>query len=645
MLRQAKVKIVSVDAPFVEGEDNDYASHAEHEYLNNHIVVWNGLLSVLNQWVNDGHTSYSKWNRPITKDLNGDLPILAFPKDNCVGNLSSEDGKMLRYSASDEIVFENNVGSQAINGLDHLLGEVYYQKAANVYLYGSAIDVVSGTGSNNLFIHEDAALVQKEPANGSKDMATIEATVGVTFDNSDHGKTSVDFFGNVLNYDWHMMSTPLNNAKMGTKYSEYTTNTAHSDPALNWCDITELNNGYFPNGLVGQTDVKWDFYTYYEPQYHWINFKRDKANHYHYDEINGAHLNIAYPGTDQGLSDEASAACVFTPGKGYMMAISQDSYMSSKGVLNTGGETVEITNQEPGNIKYNKGWNLVGNPYQAYLDLTKVTAEKKQFYIYDAEQGIYVPYTADQSQNPVTPSRFIHPHQAFFMYTANSTTNFSFDYTWATAEVSDDGSSYFRGDEHQLNYPLVNLFAENERGNRDLTIIEFNRPELGGATKGLDGQNYGIIFTPEGMEKVPVHFETESEGTFTFTWSTHNGDFTSLRLIDNKTGVNYDMLANDSYTFEASPDDYASRFYITYTVTDIEEYNESSDSFAFFNGSEWVINGKGHMDVIDMTGRILYAAQLNNDQNRVHLDGVAKGVYLLRVIDNKVVRTQKIIVR
>ena len=92
--------------------------------------------------------------------------------------------------------------------------------------------------------------------------------------------------------------------------------------------------------------------------------------------------------------------------------------------------------------------------------------------------------------------------------------------------------------------------------------------------------------------------------------------------------------------------DYASRFYITYTCTGVdEEVMYESDNFAFFDGSEWVVNGKGQLDVIDMTGRVLYAEQLNNDQNKVNLDGFAKGVYLMRVIDNKVVRTQKIIVR
>lgn len=624
-----------------------------HEYLNGHTVVWDGLLSVLNQWVADDEiegkpSGLSTWNRPLTQTLNGDLPVLAFPKDNCLGNLAAEDGKMLYYSAFN-INPNTEAGETFNNGLDHLLGDVYNGKAANIFLYQSTTEVESGTVSNNLFINEDAALIQKA-TNG--EYPVINATVGITFDNSDHGKTSYDLYGNKLLYDWHMMSTPLANAPLGATYDESAT-MAFGTPV----NIQSLEGSYFPNGLISESnpavggDLKWDLYSYFEPQYHWINLKRSTNNHWH---IDGSHEAIV-----DSEGNNYQNETIFVPGKGYMMAINQDSYLSSTGILNTGGETIEITNQEPLSPTYNKGWNLVGNPYQAYLDLTKVTSTKNQFYIYDAEQGLYVPYTVGQSANSVTPSRYIHPHQAFFMYSADASSEYVFNYAWATADKAEDGSSYFRGGENQLNYPLVNLFAENQQGNRDLTIIEFNRPELGGASKvkglhnadfkiaaSLDGLDYGILFTPEGTERIPVHFQTEQDGTYTLTWDMQNGDFTSLRLIDNKTGVNYDMLANDSYTFEASADDFTSRFYITYTVTGLdEEVVFDSNSFAFFNGSEWVINGKGRLDVIDMTGRVLYAAQLSSDQNRVNLDGFAKGVYLLRVIDNKVVRTQKIIVR
>ena len=46
-----------------------------------------------------------------------------------------------------------------------------------------------------------------------------------------------------------------------------------------------------------------------------------------------------------------------------------------------------------------------------------------------------------------------------------------------------------------------------------------------------------------------------------------------------------------------------------------------------------------------MTGRVLFEQRLKNEQNRVNLDGYAKGVYLLRMIDNKIIRIQKIVVK
>ena len=638
-------KVGEDDNAYITPEDIIY-------YAGGKIEKWRGLLSTLNQWVKANPRNLQNvapWFRPTTDLINGDLPVLGFKKDNAMATLDS-DGKYLQYGS--------NVNA---NGIDVLLADFNDDETddaepeASLFHYGKAEQVKDAPTDNvKVYINEDAVLLQDPISSGNDGVQykPFKAVVGITFDNSDHGQTSYDYYGNKLLYDWHMMSTPLADAPLGATYDEGAT-MAFGAPV----NIQSLEGSYFPEGLITDNnpavggDLKWELYSYYEPQYHWINLKRSTNNHWH---IDGSHEAIV---DSEGVNYQNETT--FVPGKGYMMAISQDSYLSSTGILNTGGEIVEITNQEPLSPTYNKGWNLVGNPYQAYLDLTKVTSSKNQFYIYDAEQGVYVPYTVGQSANSVTPSRYIHPHQAFFMYSSAESEEYEFDYTWATAEQDENGLSYFRGSDNQLNYPLVNIFAENQLGNRDLTIIEFNRPELGGATKvkglhntdfkiaaSLNGLEYGILFTPEDTEKVPVHFQTEQDGIFTLTWDRQNGDFTSLRLIDNKTGVNYDMLANDRYTFEASADDFASRFYITYTVTGVdEEVVFDSNSFAFFNGSEWVINGKGRLDVIDMTGRVLYAAQLNSDQNKVNLDGFAKGVYLLRVIDNKVVRTQKIIVR
>ena len=611
-----KVSLVSGTSDYVATTIN---------YAGDTISTWPGMVSSLNKWVSE-NPGYTTWERPTSADINGDLPVLAFPKDNAMG---TTDGKFLRYGS--------NVNANGIDGLLSIFndnGEGDAEPDANIFFYGAATGVATVPSENvNVFINEDAVLIQADNAGDFK------ATVGITFDNSDHGKHAYDYYGNKLKYDWHFMSTPLSDASTGATYGQPQGN----GQGVN---ISNMTNGYFPNGLTMMNgDVKWDFYTYYEPEYHWINLKR--TDHYHID--GGAQINY-------NAADNTASGATFIPGKGYMMAISQDSYMSNTGTLNNGEVEITLTNQEPLTDNYNKGWNLVGNPYQAYLDLDKV--RNGSYYIYDAESGNYVPYAVTGSNNPVTPSRYIHPHQGFFMHAepAENQTTEAFTFTTAMATTQTEAGSYFRGNE-KVNYPLVNLFAQNERGNRDLTIVEFNRPELGGATKvsfmtsanfeiaaSMDGERYGLLFTPEGVDRVPVRFYTEENGTFTLTWSTYNGDFSSLLLVDNMTGTITDMLRSDHYTFDATTDDYASRFYITFTVTDVEEYNEGED-FAWFDGSEWVINGKGNLDVVDVLGRTVYSTRMTDEQNRVNLNGVAKGVYLLRVSEGNNTKVQKVVVR
>lgn len=217
----------------------------------------------------------------------------------------------------------------------------------------------------------------------------------------------------------------------------------------------------------------------------------------------------------------------------------------------------------------------------------------------------------------------------------------------------DAANSSFR--DWRPNYPLVNLFLSSDQGCTDVTVIEFERPKWGGATKlhelrsgnGLfygyhDGDHYAALFAPEGTERVPLWFEAKEDDIFTMKWNTANGDFSSLYLIDNLLGVQYDMLANDTYTFEGHKQDYYARFYIVFDVTDVEEL-EGDDNFVFFDGSQWVVTGDGDLDFIDMHGRILRTVRVSG-QTRVTLPKVASSVYLLRLSNPKGVKMQKIVV-
>ena len=230
----------------------------------------------------------------------------------------------------------------------------------------------------------------------------------------------------------------------------------------------------------------------------------------------------------------------------------------------------------------------------------------------------------------------------------------------------DENEGHFRdqGMNDRPAYPLVNLYLSSENGCADVTVIEFNRPEWGGALKmkelrrgnglfyahhGEDG--YAALFTKKGADRVPLWFVAKEDDTFTIKWNTANGEFLSLYLIDNLTGVTYDMLANDSYTFQGHEGDYPSRFLIVFELLeeDPEEPDEpevdddESQFFAFFDGSQWVVTGDGVLDLIDVYGHVLWRDRVNG-QCRLPLSDVASGVYLMRLTNNKGSKVQKIVV-
>ena len=673
---------------------SDYVHSNNIEYTDTHTINWNGLLWSLNKWVKTNPKSLdpvpTPWFRPTSANINGDLPVLAFASGNSLG---TTDGNLLRYGTTHD----------GNNGLDDLLtafndnntGEA--EPAAYLFLYDHATGVNNVPTSNvSVFINEDACLKQSNAAIAAdKDFGNT--TVGITFDNS--SRNAPDYYNNTLENDWHLMSTPLSNAKIGTTYShkdgsgQYTPDenvTYQTSPV----DISSMENSYFPNGLrmdmgSGYLDgVTWDFYSYYEPEYHWINMKRNKKNHFHRESIEGQYLNLplqwdiiggafmhyqiqytgytGFAGTvpssypyDQADNASDDDNCVFVPGKGYMMTISQESYLNSTGTLNKGEIRIPVTAMAPETVEdmaTDKGSNLVGNPYQAYLDLKAVqnTNSLSGFWIYDADQGVYVPYTQSASEgNPWTPSQYVHPHQGFFVV-VDSNDELIFDNSMAVTNHSNE--SYFR--EEGPRYPLVDLIVFDTLGNRDIAIVEFNRPEVGGVHKinnlrnadfklytHFENEDWGLVFTPRKTARVPVFFKTPNDGTYTLRWNTYNGTFTTMRLIDNLTGVNYDMLTHDHYTFEAQDTDYAARFYIVFNVTDVDEFEDESDIFAYFNGSGWVVEGEGQLELVDMLGQVLYTNYINGDPTEVHFGDIAVGTYMLRLVNSKeVLKAQKIVI-
>ena len=724
------------------------------------------LFDTLNRWVDKNNTTskYAYWARPTIPDINGDLPVLLLCDEDGAATHQGNFRSLATYNGGHSqtgafalsdpknpgVVLQYGGPIRDDNELDSALSreKVHATDKDYLFVYGDVINTINATLNDinetkgKVSVYEHAAIKSAGTLSGFDN-----TYVGVTFDNSCGHAMSTPGINHIepsqpLPRDWHMFSTPLNNAPLGFDYHGHNFAVAeHSNfdgnphdnlgfynnpwkyldhQVSNSTEFTWLNggddnignirywmkgwansqsqknaefnqndwvDGYFPSSIAdknefGETCIPgaeedgrypygMDMFCWYEPEPHWINFKRNGPNHWHSDESNPLedqinHIHLHLPYTEKGRDNEKDVVNhnedSLKIGKGYMFSIARKTYLQSHGKLNADYEN-NIKRPVTNKGKEHRGWNLVGNPYHAYLDFDKLQDANpsiRPFYvIYNADgfkgspESAYQYYAHSSSQGGAYADKFLHPHQGFFIRTTNGAA-LKFNEGMTTTRALVDTVAYR---EWRPNYPLVNLYLSSEKGCADVTVVEFHRPEWGGAQKqkqlrqgnGLfyayhDGEPYAALFTKEGATRVPLWFEPKDEDIFTISWDMANGDFTSLYLIDNLKGVQYDMLANDSYVFEGRKEDYASRFYITFECTDVEEHGEEVDNtFAFFDGSQWVVTGEGMLDLIDLQGRVLWRGKISGGQSRVSLPNVAKSIYLLRLVNSKETKIQKII--
>lgn len=590
---------------------------------------------------------------------------------------------------------------------------------------------IGTTNPNVTFeIHEDVGITVTDGASS----VGLKARVGVTFDNSNRS-TLPELGGKP--YDWHMFGSAINGVSMGLVYhgnlsvgdyhvwDNYTSgnnyltngipNTVYNGsvttydrvkmdpPKTQWYQSQNSSEpnynpskvGYFPTNTpygrwrsdIADSDGSFDLYCYGERAYqHWINFKREGANagdnpdatdaYYDHWQQNMDLETTGHPHYHIQYRNEPS----FERGKGYLMAVSERSMLMADGTLNNGNVTYNATyTVNPMATVYDemvRGTNLIGNPYQSYLDMDRFFTENSGvgniYYIMDADKSTstgrdYISYTKGSSYNPTNDAPpFLHPHQGFFVKvpgnTSNSTTSIIFNADMRVAgkwnTTSGLGGSHFRD---RINYPLVNLLCYDANDKRDYTTVEINRPDVGGGQKmkGLrngtgqiyarwDDIDYQTAFTPEGVSEVPVRFEAFEDGVFTMRWSMLHGDFHYVHLIDNLAGADVDMLTAQEYKFEGRTTDYISRFKLVFKVTDVDEYKDDdpgSKTFAFQMGDELIVNGAGILQMFDVTGRCLLSTQTAGAQSSVSLPKVAAGVYMLRLTGNQQNKVQKIIIK
>lgn len=310
--------------------------------------------------------------------------------------------------------------------------------------------------------------------------------------------------------------------------------------------------------------------------------------------------------------------------------------LSFRGELENGAATINIPlsyTETAGNLK---GFNLVGNPFVHNVTLFVRTNVAEECYRMNAAKDNLI-------VSEVSASKPLKPAEGFFVK--------------ATAEgASITFNAQTRGETKRggfINLELREVDPSTSSGTFliDRLIVKREGEPLekltlkknGTRIFATNGNQEMAVAVAEGNEQ-PVNFKAAKNGTYTLNANVEGLDLDYLHLIDNLTGENVDLLATPSYTFEARKNDYASRFRLVFSEDGGSSTGSETTFFAFISNGEIVLTNAeagATLQIVDVMGRVVRST---DGACTVSTSGIAPGVYVLRLINGDVVRTQKIVI-
>lgn len=369
-----------------------------------------------------------------------------------------------------------------------------------------------------------------------------------------------------------------------------------------------------------------------------------------------------------------SSATVLTPGIGYDVWLDTfgDYTVFNAATINTiGNPKTGALNLSASITRVNDGWNLVGNPYASHISWDALFASSTQIgstiMIFDEVLGDYETFTTGSGVE-------IAPHQGFWIEATGAAPSFSFTEavktTTSASLFKNAKNEYFsltvKKNKASAHLSSTTKFVFDPNASADYMMnedISFKKvphqfaPSL--SSVSTDGIFLRINSLPENSFHIlPLQFVCGEEGLHTI--SVNNIDFAALRgyncirLVDRKTGMETDLMADEEYVFTASKNDDPFRFVLKLSKENNCDVSTAQNEVQFGNTENGVNiifdfenDYPATVSLTNLVGQQVNASvRVNSTGTQYYaMNELSSGVYLLTVTVNNQKFTHKVVVK
>ena len=347
-------------------------------------------------------------------------------------------------------------------------------------------------------------------------------------------------------------------------------------------------------------------------------------------------------------------------------SISSPTDVEFTGLLNTGNHTVSNLTYNSG-LNKGDGWNEIGNPFPSAVEWnsswTKTNIDNT-VYLYDGIQYKTWNYLLPPASNTL-PNGEIPPTQGFWIKANASNPTL----TIPNAQRLHSSNTFYKGGEDIQNIISINVegngytdkmsvgMYENATNNFDGTYDAYKLMGIDAAPQlySYDAINqYAVNLLTESTvnREVLLGLRTGADEAYTFSFEGID-DFdpsVEIYLEDKLSGDMINLRENDSYTFYANEVTDDERFILhfnpEFTGVNPESIANQISIYAFDQTIyiNYQFSTAAQIQMYDLLGKEIMTASLNPDQLNKFIVNQEKGYYIVKVISDGMIKTQKVFI-